>query len=73
MPLHDSHASIDTHRSALLEVKIRELQMNLNQEKKSFSTKQGLCYDVYFWNVNYLRYRGTPLHRRMVGLASGFQ
>ena len=41
------------------------LQMNLNKVK-TFLNKQGLFDDVYFWNVNYLRYRGTPHHRRMV-------
>ena len=36
---------------------------NITTKWKHFSTKQSLCYDVYFWNVNYLTCRGTPNHQ----------
>ena len=35
------------------------------KQSENNSQPSGLFYDVNFWNVNYLRYRGTPHHRRM--------
>ena len=35
------------------------------KQSENISQPNGLFYDVNFWDVNYLRYRRTPHHRRM--------